>query len=90
MNEECIIRKLIADGDGGGDDRRFFTLLPLLLKVAKDPENSQSVIPRIMKILDAAETALRKQVLISEMNEKQIEEYTLLTKQTGKLLSNDY
>lgn len=41
MNEECIIRKLVADGDGGGDDRRFVTILTLLLKLIKEPEPSQ-------------------------------------------------
>lgn len=40
MNEECIIRKLVADGDGCGDDRRFVTILTLLLKL-KEPEPSQ-------------------------------------------------
>lgn len=40
MNEECIIRKLIADGDGGGDDRRFASLLPLIIRMIKDPEST--------------------------------------------------
>ncbi|CAG9533793.1 unnamed protein product [Cercopithifilaria johnstoni] len=79
MNEECIIRKLVADGDGGGDDRRFVTILTLLLKLIKEPEPSQSLLPRIMKTLDSAETAMKKQVLISAMNERQIQEYAMLT-----------
>ncbi|KAK6111946.1 Tho complex subunit 7 family protein [Brugia pahangi] len=79
MNEECIIRKLIADGDGGGDDRRFATILALLLKYFKDFESSQSVVPRIMKMMEAAETAMKKQALISTMNEQQIQEYIMLT-----------
>ncbi|VBB28500.1 unnamed protein product [Acanthocheilonema viteae] len=101
MNEECIIRKLVADGDGGGDDRRFVTILTLLLKLIKEPEPSQrlhnlrsvsgtisllsssgefwGLLPRIMKTLDAAETAMKKQVLISAMNERQIQEYAMLT-----------
>lgn len=36
-----------------------------------------------MKSLDAAETAMRKQALISAMNENQINEYAVLTKQIG-------
>ncbi|VDK66361.1 unnamed protein product [Onchocerca ochengi] len=79
MNEECIIRKLVADGDGGGDDRRFVTILTLLLKLIKEPEPSQSLLPRIMKTIDAAEIAMKKQVLISAMNERQIQEYSMLT-----------
>ncbi|VDO36257.1 IL5 receptor binding protein, putative [Brugia malayi] len=79
MNEECIIRKLIADGDGGGDDRRFATILALLLKYFKDFESSQSIVPRIMKMMEAAETAMKKQALISTMNEQQIQEYIMLT-----------
>ncbi|VDK87766.1 unnamed protein product [Litomosoides sigmodontis] len=79
MNEECIIRKLVADGDGGGDDRRFVTFLTLLLKLIKEPELSQSLLPRVMKTLDAAETAMKKQVLISAMNERQIQDYATLT-----------
>ncbi|OZC06524.1 Tho complex subunit 7 [Onchocerca flexuosa] len=84
MNEECIIRKLVADGDGGGDDRRFVTILTLLLKFIKEPEPSQSLLPRIMKMIDAAETAMKKQVLISAMNERQIQEYSMLTNHIGK------
>ncbi|EFO18413.1 hypothetical protein LOAG_10082 [Loa loa] len=79
MNEECIIRKLVADGDGGGDDRRFVTILTLLLKLTKEPEVSQSLLPRIMKVIDGVETAMKKQVLISAMNERQIQEYAMLT-----------
>uniref|UniRef100_A0A0R3S332 THO complex subunit 7 homolog n=1 Tax=Elaeophora elaphi TaxID=1147741 RepID=A0A0R3S332_9BILA len=79
MNEECIIRKLVADGDGGGDDRRFVTVLTLLLKFIKEPDPSQSLLPRIMKTLDAVETAMKKQVMISAMNERQIQEYATLT-----------
>lgn len=41
MNEECIIRKLVADGDGAGDDRRFATLASLIMKLIKDPENAR-------------------------------------------------
>uniref|UniRef100_A0A915PLS2 Uncharacterized protein n=1 Tax=Setaria digitata TaxID=48799 RepID=A0A915PLS2_9BILA len=84
MNEECIIRKLVADGDGGGDDRRFVTVLTLLLKLIKDPEASQSLLPRIMKTVDAAETAMKKQVLISAMNEQQIQEYGALINHIGE------
>ncbi|VDP16319.1 unnamed protein product [Onchocerca flexuosa] len=86
MNEECIIRKLVADGDGGGDDRRFVTILTLLLKFIKEPEPSQSLLPRIMKMIDAAETAMKKQVLISAMNERQIQEYSMLTNHIGKFI----
>ncbi|EJW84015.1 hypothetical protein WUBG_05074 [Wuchereria bancrofti] len=79
MNEECIIRKLIADGDGGGDDRRFATILAFLLKYFKDSESSQSFVPRIMKMMEAAETAIKKQALVSAMNEQQIQDYIMLT-----------
>lgn len=34
-------------------------------------------------MLDAAETAMKKQVLISAMNEQQINEYALLTNRIG-------
>lgn len=42
-----------------------------------------SLLPRIMKTLDAAETAMKKQVLISAMNERQIQEYAMLTNHIG-------
>lgn len=53
MNEECIIRKLVADGDGGGDDRRFVTILTLLLKLIKEPEPSQ----RLYNLRNSSETS---------------------------------
>ncbi|VDK64550.1 unnamed protein product [Anisakis simplex] len=75
MNEECIIRKLVADGHGCGDDKRFAVLASLLIKSMKDPETAQNNLPRIMQLLDAAETSLHKQRLIATMNEEQIEKY---------------
>uniref|UniRef100_A0A8R1TSN1 THO complex subunit 7 homolog n=1 Tax=Onchocerca volvulus TaxID=6282 RepID=A0A8R1TSN1_ONCVO len=98
MNEECIIRKLVADGDGGGDDRRFVTILTLLLKLIKEPEPSQSLLPRIMKTIDAAEIAMKKQanekmsiakkeLSIAKGMRKNKEEYELLAKMIEKVPS---
>ncbi|VDN58808.1 unnamed protein product [Dracunculus medinensis] len=81
MNEECIIRKLIADGDGGGDDRRFASLLPLIIRMIKDPESTSSLLPKVLKMLDAAETAIQRQLMIGSMNEKQVESYKELASQ---------
>lgn len=41
MNDDCIVRKLTADGDGAGDDRRFITLINLLLKVTRERDPAQ-------------------------------------------------
>ncbi|VDN08331.1 unnamed protein product [Thelazia callipaeda] len=79
-SDECIIRKLVADGDGSGDDRRFVTILTLLFKLMKEPELAQSLLPRILKMLDATEIAMQKQVSIGSMNKQQIENYIAMVK----------
>lgn len=38
MAEEAIIRKLTADGDGTGDDRRFQLTYKMLLRIFSSPE----------------------------------------------------
>uniref|UniRef100_A0A914ZKE3 THO complex subunit 7 n=1 Tax=Parascaris univalens TaxID=6257 RepID=A0A914ZKE3_PARUN len=81
MNEECIIRKLVADGDGAGDDRRFATLASLIMKLIKDPENARSYLPRIAQLLDAAKTSMHKQALIATTNEYQINKYKQMAHQ---------
>uniref|UniRef100_A0A9J2PT14 THO complex subunit 7 homolog n=1 Tax=Ascaris lumbricoides TaxID=6252 RepID=A0A9J2PT14_ASCLU len=81
MNEECIIRKLVADGDGAGDDRRFATLASLIMKLIKDPENARSYLPRITQLLDAAKTSMHKQALIATTNEYQINKYEQMAHQ---------
>ncbi|KHN87784.1 THO complex subunit 7 -like protein [Toxocara canis] len=84
MNEECIVRKLVADGDGAGDDKRFALLVTLLIKSMKDPEIARSNLPRIMQILDAAETSMHKQVLIATMNEHQSNQYRQMAQEIDK------
>ncbi|MFH4977108.1 hypothetical protein AB6A40_003817 [Gnathostoma spinigerum] len=81
MNDICVIRKLVADGDGAGDDRRYAIILPMILRLMKDPSSAQSSVPRILKHLEAAETAMKKQILVARMNQIQLDEYKVLSKQ---------
>ena len=39
MTEESIIRKLVADGDGTGDDRRILHLFQLLYSLGKSNDS---------------------------------------------------
>ena len=43
MADDCIVRKLYADGDGMGEDRRFGTLLRNLLSLTRERDPAQLV-----------------------------------------------
>lgn len=46
MNDEVLIRKLLADGDGVGDDRRLANIYKMALSFTK-AQNEQDRLPII-------------------------------------------
>uniref|UniRef100_A0A0N5AJU9 THO complex subunit 7 homolog n=1 Tax=Syphacia muris TaxID=451379 RepID=A0A0N5AJU9_9BILA len=92
MNDECIVRKLTADGDGAGDDRRFITLINLLFKVTRerDPAQLQNHIQLLKETLNAAETTMKKQAILAGMNNRQIEEYKCMAEEIDKSVKESY
>lgn len=41
MNDDCVVRKLTADGDGAGDDKRFVTFISHLFKITRERDPAQ-------------------------------------------------
>uniref|UniRef100_A0A914X281 Uncharacterized protein n=1 Tax=Plectus sambesii TaxID=2011161 RepID=A0A914X281_9BILA len=79
MADEAISRKLTADGDGTGDDRRFQLAYKMLLRITGSPEGrTPEQVNRLIKQIELAEFSMRKQTMIYAMNEQQIDSYAAL------------
>ncbi|CAI5448101.1 unnamed protein product [Caenorhabditis angaria] len=73
MKEEVIMRKLIADGEGVGEEKRIQQISTFLRDARKNPngENKISEAVKILKILDGLEMSMLKQKQIAVMNANQ-------------------
>ncbi|VDD96419.1 unnamed protein product [Enterobius vermicularis] len=92
MNDDCVVRKLTADGDGAGDDKRFVTFISHLFKITRerDPAQIHNHVLWLKETLDAAEITMEKQVLLAAMNDKHIEEYRHLAEEIDKSVKESY
>jgi len=76
--DEAILRKLTAEGEGGGDDRRFTIMAKLLQRIIDKPETSSSDAYRIIQLLQTVLFAARKQSIISTVIAEQLNAYSQL------------
>uniref|UniRef100_A0A914L8S0 THO complex subunit 7 n=1 Tax=Meloidogyne incognita TaxID=6306 RepID=A0A914L8S0_MELIC len=88
MTEEAIIRKLVADGDGTGDDRRILHLFQLINSLGKSSD-SKSVTNKIVILLDQIEFSFRKQQQIAQAMNCERENYEKLYEEIGNLLNKN-
>lgn len=77
--EEVIKRRLIFDGDGTGDDRRFNLMLKLISKwvnsTEESPEDSRQIYDKILAQLCLIEHSRKKSELITKSNDDQLIKY---------------
>lgn len=80
--EEVIKRRLIFDGDGTGDDRRFNLMLKLITKwvntTEESPEDSRQLYDKILAQLCLIEHSRKKSELITKSNDEQLIKYQQL------------
>lgn len=76
-DDEVIRKRLLIDGDGGGDERRFNTLMKLFIKWcnSETPDVDNTSLQRMLSILAQSEFAMTKATFIHEMNKSQMEKY---------------
>lgn len=79
FSEEVIKRRLIFDGDGTGDDRRFNLMLKLITKwvnsTDESPEDSRQIYDKILAQLCLIEHSRKKSELITKSNDDQLIKY---------------
>ncbi|KAH7712076.1 THO complex subunit 7-like protein [Aphelenchoides avenae] len=73
-SEEAIVRKLVADGDGTGDDKRILQLFALVHAMA-NPADRKAAESKILLLLEQAEMSMLKQTAVAEMLELEEEKY---------------
>lgn len=82
FSEEVIKRRLIFDGDGTGDDRRFNLMLKLITKwvntIEESPDDSRQLYDKIVAQLCLIEHSRKKSELITKSNDDQLIKYQLL------------
>lgn len=80
--EEVIKRRLIFDGDGTGDDRRFNLMTKLITKWAtssdESPQESRQTYDKILAQLSLIEHSRKKSELITKSNDEQLLKYQQL------------
>ncbi|KAJ8973854.1 hypothetical protein NQ317_015486 [Molorchus minor] len=80
--EEVIKRRLIFDGDGTGDDRRFNLMLKMITKwihsIDESPEESRQMYDKILAQLSLVEHSRRRSELVTKSNDEQLMKYQKL------------
>ncbi|VDL75803.1 unnamed protein product [Nippostrongylus brasiliensis] len=84
MREEVLLRKLLADGEGTGEERRF-QLLNNCLRLLRNPATvNKAEAIKAMRLIDSLELSMRKQREIAEMSERQTKEYEEMADRVDK------
>nr|XP_002119739.1 THO complex subunit 7 homolog [Ciona intestinalis] len=77
-DDDVIRKRLLIDGDGGGDERRLNALMKLFIKWCNSPDPDISTHQRMLSFLAVGEFAVAKSSFVYEMNMKQMEKYKQL------------
>lgn len=77
-DDEVIRKRLMVDGDGGGDERRLTALLKLYIKWCKTKEVDHSTHQRMLSFLTQSECSITKASLVYQMNNDQQKKYQKL------------
>jgi len=77
-DDDVIRKRLLIDGDGGGDERRLNALMKLYIKWCNSPDADNSTHQRMLSFLAQSEFAMTKASLVYEMNTRQMDKYKQL------------
>jgi len=77
-DDDVIRKRLLIDGDGGGDERRLNALMKLYIKWCNSSETDNSTHQRMLSFLAQSEFAMTKASLVYEMNTRQMLKYQQL------------
>ncbi|KAL6740666.1 hypothetical protein Aduo_014003 [Ancylostoma duodenale] len=84
MREEILLRKLLADGEGTGEERRF-QLLNACLRSLRNPSTvSKAEAVKALRLIDSLELSMRKQREIADMSGRQTREYEEMAERVDK------
>ncbi|KAJ8932111.1 hypothetical protein NQ314_014892 [Rhamnusium bicolor] len=82
MVKEVIKRRLIFDGDGTGDDRRFNLMLKMITKwvntTDESSEENRQMYDKILAQLSLVEHSRRRSELVTKSNDEQLMKYQQL------------
>ncbi|CAH1174142.1 unnamed protein product [Phaedon cochleariae] len=91
-DEEVIKRRLIFDGDGTGDDRRFNLMIKMITKWVNNSEESQEdssqMYDKILAQLSMIEHSRKRSELITKSNDDQLIKYHNLHADYEERISN--
>uniref|UniRef100_H2ZKM3 Uncharacterized protein n=1 Tax=Ciona savignyi TaxID=51511 RepID=H2ZKM3_CIOSA len=86
-DDDVIRKRLLIDGDGGGDERRLNALMKLFIKWCNSNDTDVSTHQRMLSFLAVGEFAMAKSSFVYEMNMKQMEKYQQLQEQIDENVS---
>ncbi|KAI1711218.1 tho complex subunit 7 domain-containing protein [Ditylenchus destructor] len=88
LNEEAILRKLVADGDGTSEDRRIVQLFSLIGSLSSATDTN-AVSTKILNALDQIELSITKQCMVAAVHEEETKNNEeLFVEIDGLLLKN--
>ncbi|KAJ1374320.1 hypothetical protein KIN20_036987 [Parelaphostrongylus tenuis] len=84
MREDVLLRKLLADGEGTGEERRFQLLNGCLRLLRNASTISKAEAVKALRLIDSLELSMRKQREIAEMTKRQTKEYEKMAERVDK------
>jgi len=83
-DDDVIRKRLMVDGDGGGDERRLTALLKLYMKWCGTADADHLTHQKMLSFLTQSECALTKASYVYEMNRQQMEKYKKIESEIGE------
>ncbi|KAF8372698.1 thoc-7 [Pristionchus pacificus] len=87
MREDVVHRKLTADGEGVGDERRVMSVVNTIRTIQQGKATVQDAV-KALKLLDMLELNAEKQRVITEMCAEQVHEYDRLAAEIEEQMSS--
>ncbi|KJH51879.1 Tho complex subunit 7 [Dictyocaulus viviparus] len=84
MREDVLLRKLLADGEGTGEERRFQLLNGCFRSLRNANTVSKAEAVKALRLIDSLELSMRKQREIAEMTKRQTKEYEEMAERVDK------
>ncbi|XP_072382657.1 THO complex subunit 7 homolog isoform X2 [Diabrotica undecimpunctata] len=90
MSEEVIKRRLVFDGDGTGDDRRFNLMVKMTTKLFNSDDHADDYMQydKILAQLSLIEHSRRRSELVTKSNDEQLLKYQQLYREYETKIQN--